>query len=328
MFFKKTIFLCKKTIIVNTITLFLVFLLLGFLVAEKSSNKYYLHNTDILEKEFYFIPGNSASHNVAQFNKDLADFDGKTVEGWYVNQMYYDNFIQLKYGKNLNYNNSSEILLCGDKLQDKYNINDEVCIDDKMYKIVGVVNSDLGLVDLSYGYLQNDYVSWIDNLVDLRTSELFITNDICFSQNPICGLSVISTRDVNNTGISFKKISENTRNEISKKTYFNRTLTIILFLFSIFCIFSNKITEIVVLGDYYSVYKLCGLTKLKSVFLSLFINIIYISLSLIMYVFVFTSSVRLNVSTKYDIESTLFPCLFLSIFVIIVSILFDIRKRV
>lgn len=326
MLFKKTILLCKRTILVNTITLFLVFLLLGLLAAERSTNSYYLNNTDLLEKEFYFIPDDSASSDVAESSKALADFDGKTVEGWYVNQMYYDNFIQLERGKDLNYGNSSEVLLCGESLQNSYNINDEVCINGKMYRIAGFVNSDIGLIDLSWKYDQDNPVTWINNLVNIKTSELFITNDINFSQNAMPGISVISTSDVDNTGISFQKICENTRKDIRKKTYFNRTLTIVLFLFSLFCILSNKITEIVVLGDYYSIYKLCELTKAKEIIFSLLINIIYISLALTMHIFVFTSSIRYNISV-YNIESTVYPCLYLSIFVIIISILFDMRKK-
>lgn len=327
MLFKKTIFLCKRTIIVNTITLFLVFLLLGLLAAERSSNNYYLTNTDLFEKELYFIPSDSTPSDAAKSSKALANFDGETIEGWYVNQMYYDNFIQLECGRDLNYDNSSEILLCGENLQNSYHINDEVCINGKMYRIAGIVNRDIGLINLFCGHDQDDAVTWIDILVNLRTTELFITNDINFSQDPVSELSVISTSDVKNTGIPLRKICENTRTEIRKKTYFNRTLTIVLYLFSLFCIFSNKITEIVVLGDYYSIYKLCGLTKAKEIILSLLINIIYISLALMMNIFVFTSSIRHNIAV-YNIESIVYPSLYLSIFVIIISILFDIRKKV
>lgn len=327
MLIKKTIILCKKTIIFNTISLFFVFLLLGFLATEYITNQYYKENTEFFDKDFYITSITSYHCKEKEFKKQLIDINGDTVECWYVNQNYCNNLIKLNNGRKLNYDNTSEVLLCGEKLQKKYKINDKILINNKMYSIVGKVNNNLGLVDLSFSYLQKDYVTWIDNLYDLRNSELVITNDNNFSDNPILGLSKIATQKTANSTF-FRDISENTRKEIKKKTYFNQALVIILFLFSLFSIISNKITEVIFLGEYLSIYKLCGLTKTKCILTSMVVNLIHITLSFVMYILVFTTIDRYNETAIYNLKNTLPMCLIFSIIFVFVSVFLDIRKQV
>lgn len=325
MIIKKTLFLCKKTILINTLTLFLVFLLLGLSKAEIVANEYYINNADRLEQEFYFVGSDESEEKAGEIKKQIVNLDDKSLEGWYINENYQNNFIKVEKGRKLDYQNTSEVLLCGEKLEKQYAIHDKVQIGDKTYTVVGAVDKSIGLVDLSFDYQPRDYVSWVDNLVDLREKEMFLTNDAYFSDDLIEGMSKISVVNTGE-GISFKEISETTRKEIQKRAHFNQALIIVLYCFSLFCIISNKITEKVVLGEYYSIYHLCGYRRWNCIGLSLFINVLQVLIALLLYSCFFVSVI--NAHTKYEIGSTQNTCCFLAIFVIVISLMLDIRKKV
>lgn len=327
MLIRRTIYLCRKNLLVNTVTLLAVFLMFGLSMAELALSQYYLSNTDFLDNEFYLVPNKLYDVDVATMVKGTINItDCGEVSGWYVNQVYCDNFVRLESGRGLDYRNSSEILLCGEQLRKKYDINDEITINDKIYKVVGVLTPECGLVDLSFRYDTKDYVSWIDNLYDIRKAELIISNDItAFSENSISGLSNISFEEMDGA-ISFKDICRNTRNEIKQRNFFTETLMLVLFCFSLYNIISNKITEILTFGNYYSIYALCGMSKWRRIFMSLLVNLMYVVTAFGVYYCIFATVIHHN-ALAYDAKSTLLPCFGMAMLVVVLSVIFDVGKK-
>lgn len=215
---------------------------------------------------------------------------------YHVNE-FYNTAISIKKGRLLSYtNNRNEALIFGRKLHIKYDIGDEISLNNKKYKIVGYLDDNGYLLDLFQKNMNNKI-----NIEDISSKALnggmVITNDYNFYDTQVNkGLSKNLITIVNKYSddytniITMEKIKKNTYELIGERKQFKMLGVIMLLVLLMYSVWSMSVIHSKKCGKLLSIYYINGISKKCYMLFRILTNSAIIVCANCMYIFVYLTN--------------------------------------